>query len=455
MTLVLLILIAMYFILAFSMMVPGNPHKNIILENTLPKDKLTDPRVTAIRKMYKKRLLQFAGILTLVTLPSFLLRYDSLVMLSFTLLLLISIFSFFLLEIRYIRKMRELIVKEDWELPTEAILVDTKLVRLKNQKMVSPYWFIPVIILLGISIWLSTQDWNGGSLIMILASIFLVAMMLVLYWTIRRLPVKPLTDDAQINQQYNDLMRHHWSALVLILTYAFLPMFFMPSSIYQLSTFWANVSLALFLMILFAAVFFTFYYLYDLRRKQDFLIEQAPDYRYTGDDQYWKYGVYINPNDQRLMVPDRIGMNISVNLGKKSGQVFMIVTGIVVAFALLAANIPLFMMDFTNDPVQAELSQKELVLKAPMTTTSEIPLGTIESVELVNELPSNVIRTAGIGSDQYLLGNFTVAGKNSVLYIDTDSKPILKITTKAKDYYFTEKKPTDTQKLYDKLTAEP
>lgn len=41
------------FFMAFTMGIYANPHKNIILENTLPEDKLQDPSVQAIRKRYK------------------------------------------------------------------------------------------------------------------------------------------------------------------------------------------------------------------------------------------------------------------------------------------------------------------------------------------------------------------------------------------------------------------
>lgn len=47
------ILVSVAFFMAFTMGIYANPHKNIILENTLPEDKLQDPSVQAIRKRYK------------------------------------------------------------------------------------------------------------------------------------------------------------------------------------------------------------------------------------------------------------------------------------------------------------------------------------------------------------------------------------------------------------------
>ena len=66
------ILVSVAFFMAFTMGIYANPHKNIILENTLPEDKLQDPSVQAIRKRYKKRLVQLAAVFSVLSLHLFL-----------------------------------------------------------------------------------------------------------------------------------------------------------------------------------------------------------------------------------------------------------------------------------------------------------------------------------------------------------------------------------------------
>src|SRR5699024_97020 len=114
MNIVIWILIGTYFLLELILRIPGNPHKNIILENTLPKDKLDEPKVTALRNAYKNNLLKIAGALSVLTLPLLFVSYDSIVMASFSLLLVVSIGALYGCEIFYIHKMRQLLIEQDW-----------------------------------------------------------------------------------------------------------------------------------------------------------------------------------------------------------------------------------------------------------------------------------------------------------------------------------------------------
>ncbi|MGH2233618.1 hypothetical protein ACQ1ZI_18855, partial [Enterococcus faecalis] len=57
-------------------------------------------------------------------------------------------------------------------------------------------------------------------------------------------------------------------------------------------------------ILLFVYVGFLFFYLFSMRKKQDQFVLQPGDYRYGDDDQYCRYGIYINPKDPKIMVPD-------------------------------------------------------------------------------------------------------------------------------------------------------
>lgn len=42
---------------------------------------------------------------------------------------------------------------------------------------------------------------------------------------------------------------------------------------------------------------------------------------YTDDDEYWMNGTtYNNPNDRSIMVPKRIGIGTTINIGTKTGK---------------------------------------------------------------------------------------------------------------------------------------
>ena len=207
----------------------------------------------------------------------------------------------------------------------------------------------------------------------------------------------------------------------------------------------------MFLVIL--GALFTIYYLYDLRKKQDHIIEQAPEYQYTGDDDYWKFSIYINPKDSRLLVADRLGMNVSMNLGKASGKIIAGFLGLLVVGVLFIVLVPLFIIDFGQDPFQATLSTKEVQLQAPL-THAKIAIDEIKNVELLDTLPNDRIRINGTGTENYQLGEFKVEDRTATLFVDRSSSPVLKIQTKKRDYYFTSKIPKDTEQTYKKLKKE-
>ena len=131
------ILVSVAFFMAFTMGIYANPHKNIILENTLPEDKLQDPSVQAIRKRYKKRLVQLAAVFSVLSLPLLFIPYDSILLFLFLLLLFSFIGSGYYLQIVYIRKMAALKMQNGWLLPKRPLLIDTQLVLNKNQKLIS------------------------------------------------------------------------------------------------------------------------------------------------------------------------------------------------------------------------------------------------------------------------------------------------------------------------------
>jgi hypothetical protein len=206
-------------------------------------------------------------------------------------------------------------------------------------------------------------------------------------------------------------------------------------------------------ILLFVYVGFLFYYLFSMRKKQDQFVLQAGDYRYGDDDQYWRYGIYINPKDPKIMVPDRIGMNLSINLGRPAGKIILAATGILTIAVLFFATVPMFINDFSSHAFQATIEKKQIELSAPLAKTRSIPFNQITAVSLIDDLPQERIRTMGAATDSYLTGEFKVAGKPAYLLIYTKSHPILKIETREKVYYYTARDGQETTKIYQEIKA--
>lgn len=449
----LLILISINFLMAFIGRIVANPHKNIILETTLPKDKLNDPQVSLVRQSYKKVLLIIAAVFSMVDLLLLVIPYDSIAIFF----MLLSTFGMigvnYYTQILYIGKMTKVKLENDWILPTKPLLVDTKLILKKNQKLIKSYWFLPSILISlgGILYTALAVKQPVGMFLFGAISLFTAGIFIFSYYLISRLPVKALTSDEKINQQVNDTMRHYWSLLLVTSALVFSPLSFLPSLSFTVAYGRMMYLVIGYFAVVFLYIGYTFFLMFQLRKTQDHLILQAADYRYGDDDQYWCYGIYINPDDPRIFVPDRLGMNISTNLGRPAGKISMLALLVIALVAVFVACVPLLMNDFSTNPFQMNISATEVSLSAPFSRTREISLKDIESVELVDKIPSDSIRIYGSATDHYLTGEFKVADETAYLLVYKKEAPILKIKTKDYAYYYTNKDPKETKKEYQRL----
>lgn len=269
-----------------------------------------------------------------------------------------------------------------------------------------------------------------------------------------RLPVRALTNDQEINRQYNNLTKYYWSFLMVGMGIFFPPLIYFP--LLSLNS-WKNQFILLtaieFAMLVFLVIF-TVAWLLTLRRKQDALLDKSSDFRYQGDDYYWRYAVYYNPEDSRFMVPDRIGLNLSVNLAKTGAKITMALGGVVLLIALFISVVPLYILDNHPDPFTYTVNDKNVTLEGPFVSKRAIPLTKIQQVDLVEELPKRGLRTNGFATDHYAMGSFKLDGKAANLFIDHHSHPILLIQTAAKNYYYTNKSPAKTRKAYQEIKQE-
>lgn len=437
--------------MAFIMRIAGNPHKNIILENTLPADKINDPQVVDLANKYKRKLWQIALVFIVLALAALFLKYDSLLMTGFWIIIMGSTAAFYGCEILYIRKMHRLITENNWTPQVKPVLIDTKLIPLKNVKMVSWFWLLPPLALI-IAGFLIGRHALDGIVFATLMSLFVWLIFAAGWYFIARLPVRPLTDDASVNQRYNDLTKHHWSLIVVVSSWFTAPLLLLPLVSFNKAGAGGKALIVAFVLLLLGMLIFPIYYSFDLRKKQDQLISQAAAPRYYGDDPFWRYVFYMNPDDPRLMVPNRLNTKLGINLGRTSGKIIMGLVGLLLVGAFFFSLVPVYLFDFTSDPFTMEVGHS-IAIKAPLTPSADIPLTKVKSVALIEKMPNDITRTNGLSTDNYATGDFRVSGKSANLYLDRHSKPILVIKTAGRDYYYTNKEPAKTKALYQELQA--
>jgi uncharacterized membrane protein len=435
---------------AFTMNLLSKPHKNVLLENTLSPDHLEHPEVLALIAEYRRRIFQFVGISSVASLIFLFNLYDSITITLFWLFLFLILGSSYLLQIHYIGKMHQLIANKKWQLPIDPVLVDTKLIQQKNRKLLPLVSFLPSLVLIIVGLFYFPNAENGPGWLLSLINCLIFLLFLYLWQVIRRLPVRPLTKDFQINQQFNDLTKFYWSLMVVLMSTVTLSLFFVPLLSSQLTGLVGKLSAVLFVLLLIILLVVPIGTLLHLRKKQDQLLAST-EQRFYDEDRYWRYGVYINPSDPRLFVPDRVGMNIGINLGKKSGKGFAIGTGILLVALMVVSIVPLYQLDFNSDAISGELTGQSVRFDAPLTSSQTIPLDKIETAALVDTLPKPRIRTMGMATDHYLTGNFKIDGQSAKLFMDKRSHPILRISTADTTIYYTNKDASKTIKLYETL----
>ncbi|MDT2521764.1 PH domain-containing protein [Enterococcus raffinosus] len=452
--LILGILIFCNFIMAFTNSIAAKPHNYVIVENTFPADKIDDPKVLAFRKNYQKRQFQLAFILTILDLILLIPMKDSIFMMLFFVLLYITIAAGYLLQIRYIRKGHQLIIENNWQLTEQPIQVNTALVIEKNRKLVSPWWFVVSFgLLLLLTFVLHNQGMESLTWILFITCGLTLALFVVGWWAIGRLPVRALTDDQTINRQYNDLTKFYWSALMVTTSFFVNLVIYLPLLTVNLSNRFFEVLMISEFLLIFLFCGLTFWWLFRLRNKQDQLLTQTPSFRYTGDDYYWRYGIYYNPDDRRLMIPDRIGLNITINLARVGGKIFIGLIPILLIAAMLIVVVPLYVLDYHPDPLTYEVKQESVLLDGPYYREQKISFQDIEKVSLIEQLPPTGMKVNGLATENYAIGSFKVGGKSATLFIDHQSKPILKITTKKRDYYYTNTDSAVTKQAYQSIQA--
>lgn len=171
----------------------------------------------------------------------------------------------------------------------------------------------------------------------------------------------------------------------------------------------------------------------------------------TEEDDHWIYGIfYYNKNDSRFMVNNRVGIGTTINMAKPSGKIFsgVILIG-TVALLFWAAGMVL-LEDFVPISLKVE---DNAVISGQYQEEYRIPVGEIENVELVEELPS-MSKRVGSAMETIKKGSFMAEGYVSCKVCARIMKPpFLKITTEdGMVYYLNDEDTQVTKQVYWRLT---
>ena len=145
------------------------------------------------------------------------------------------------------------------------------------------------------------------------------------------------------------------------------------------------------------------------------------------EDDKWIGGmIYYNPNDSRLIVNERVGMNTTLNLARTSGKVitlFLLILILALPFTGPAMNV------YYKQPIKIEVTKDEVEASQGI-TNYRIKLSDIKNVELIDELSDDLVRVNGTSFDDLLKGDFRDGKENLVLLLRPESKPFIRVTDK-------------------------
>lgn len=417
--------------------------KNIALGVTLPYVGRTHPQTVELLKKFR-RVLRWTCLGLLVSAVVLVLLPMS-TGLSLTIWLIwidVAMVLPFIPYVKYHKKLKALKKEQGWypEVPRTRVVNLTAAAQ--QEKPISPVQFLlPLAVSLVPLVWGMVQrDWVMTA--MFLTGPVCVLLFWALYrWAMRR-RAETVDENETLTQTLTRLRRRAWRR----------------SWVWG-SWFMAGVNLAMWLslsqpvwgLLLMLALTVVFLVLaigleFHLRHQQERLTAQSGQDYYVDEDEKWIWGMfYYDPNDTHLVVNNRIGMNTTVNLAKRSGQIIM------GASAVLMLLLPLWgvwLMAEERAPVTLTLTDTALVAQHSW-DEYEIPLADIIQVQLLQEEPAGLRRIAGTAMDTVLKGRYQSDEYDKLtLCMDPRTGPWLLITMEDGTMYLVGDGSADVEEIY-------
>lgn len=365
--------------------------------------------------------------------------------------LIFSVVVYLLLNSLFIsktqNKMMELKEKNGWIEEAKVLYADTKLLTQKSKKG------IPTII-----IWLIWLIWpfaiiiqslkDGGRSLDFISFIgpIIYLFMPLIYPFVINTKVQPISEDSSINLAYaSRIQKNNSIFFILICLFCELP-------IIMLDLFGSSSREWIFIVFLIIMILGTFLIVFIQIINQSKIDKEFSAYKTleTKDDaNNYKYGMYYNKNDSRLLVPkSNPAFGWTINFAKRSGKILLF-SSLLIVLLLVGGVFYISSID-----IDYKLAKDELEIKAPMYNRS-LNYTEIEEVKLSDERIS-AYRTNGYGGIKKSYGHFDVKGYGNTMYYcynDIPERIFIKVKGKCENWYILNEKTKDqTRRIYESLS---
>lgn len=414
--------------------------KNIALSVTLPYQARSDHEVLELLARFKRQILWINLGLLLILIPFLLIDSQWLMMSVYMTWVL---FAMVLPMVAYVRTnlaLKRLKAARGWKRVDQTIR-HVNLAAVPPANWISPWAFLPGIVISFLPI-----IWDRAMFPLYLTFGLTALFFWFGYRYLYRNKSEMVDQNTELTRVLTRVRRYNWGKVWLLFVYSFALM----SLIGWLLAKWPFIQLVAIILVSFIMTIFAIRVEFRTRRVQEELTKDSGKDWYVDDDDYWLGGVvYYNPNDSRLLINSRVGMNSTFNLAKTSGK---ILAGGLVLMLLAMPFTGLFLRAVENQPISLELSQQSLIAHRGR-NQAVMALSDIEQVELLTELPKNMTRNWGSGFDRQLSGRFSAPGYGAMeLSLDPTKPPYLLVTLHdGTTYLIGSRDTTETEEIYRRL----
>ncbi len=393
------------------------PKKNIIAGVTLPYEAQRDEEVLALLERYRRELKRICWVMLAAMVPSLFFRSVGLFM-TYYVTWAVALWAVFAVPyIRCNKSLRQLKEKRGWRRTEEVPQVVTDLkAAAEEMRWLSPWWFLPPFAISLVPLFFDQTIWW----LWVLDAVIVPASYLC-YRYLYRNRAEVVDGDSQRTMALTRIRRYNWGKFWLVMAWA--SGLFSIGMWLTLEHVWLCMAVTLIygLVVCVSAVSIEF----RVRRLQEKLTADSGQGYYVDDDDKWIWGMlYYNPNDTRLIVNDRVGINTTVNLARRSGQIVM---GLVLVLLLACPLVGVWMMGMERAPVELAVTETGLV-GSHYGKEWSVALEDIKEVQIVEKLPP-LTRTMGTGMSSACTGQFSSSEWGRVtLCIDPRTGPWLLVT---------------------------